>query len=44
MELAYQVQLVTKVLLHLPAAQYQGGVACPALIVRTAHGSCFVSY
>jgi len=44
MELAYQVQLVTKVLLHLPAAQYQGGVACPTLIVRTAQYSCFVTY
>jgi len=44
MELAYQVQLVTKVLLHLPAAQYQGGIACPALIVRTVQYSCFVIY
>jgi len=43
MELAYQVQLVTKELLHLPAAKYQGGVASPEQIVRNAQYSCCVT-
>jgi len=46
MELGVSSTACDKVLLYPAAAEYQGGVACPALTVptRTVQYSCFVIY